>query len=229
MTLEDLIASFRLESADEARESNGQETDLLWATAHVTRWLNEAQDEAAIRKRLLPDAVDVTIVPDQSAYPFTQFFEITSAHLYRVIDLLTNPVTLERRGCELSIVSRERMAEIDPDWRVERRQPEHLVQEDTRIVLPAIISRDYVLKLEGLRLPEPMEEAEDEPEIAPIHHRFLVHWALFRAYGTQDADTYDANRSARELGLFEQYFGRRPDADLRKDMQADQPHVNKCW
>lgn len=232
MTLEELIAAFRQESGDKVRDIDGRTDDLLWSDEMLARWFTEAQEEAALRKRLLPDSTSVRVVPDQSAYPFTAFFEITRADLYRVTDLTTNPVTVERRGCELDIVSRERMDEIDPDWRVERREPGHLVQEDTRILLPAIIARDYVLKLEGLRLPlKPFTEDNlgAKPEIAPVHHRFLVHWSLFRAYGIQDADTFDAQRSARELGLFEAYFGKRPDADLRRDLRQDRPQVNKCW
>lgn len=232
MTLEDLIAAFRPESGDKVRDIHGRTDDLLWSDCMLARWFTEAQEEAAIRKRLLPDSMNVRVVPDKSAYPFTAFFEITRADLFRVTDLTTDPVTLERRGCELEIVSRERMDEIDPDWRLERDTPAQLVQEDTRILLPAIVSGDYVLKLEGLRLPLKAFSEENlgaKPEIAPVHHRFLVHWALFRAYGIQDADTFDAERSARELALFESYFGKRPDADLRKDLRQDRPQVNRCW
>lgn len=232
MNTAELIERFRRESDDRARSLNGDRRDLFWPDDEVAAYLTEAEQEAAIRKKLLPDAAVVRVVPDQSAYPFTTFFEITRADLYRVTDTSTDPVTLERRPCELCIVSRERMDEIDPDWRLERQAPRYLVQEDTRILLPAIIARDYVVKLEGYRLPLVALSADDDqraPEIAPVHHRFLVHWALFRGYGVQDADTFDPARSARELALFEQYFGKRPDADLRKDMRADRPHVNRVW
>ena len=46
MTLEELIASFREDSNDELEP-------YLWGDEAVTRWLNEAQDEAAVRGRLL--------------------------------------------------------------------------------------------------------------------------------------------------------------------------------
>ena len=232
MTLEELIAAFREDSDDQARDVTGRSDDVLWSDTAVASWLTEAQEEAAIRKRLLPDATTVRVVPGQSGYPFTLFFEITRAELFRVTDLTTVPVTTERRGCVLEVVSLDRMNEIDPDWRTERDAPRHLIQEDSRILLPALISRDYVLHLEGLRLPLKAFSADGEnakPEIAPVHHRFLVHWALYRAYSKQDADTLDASRASRELGLFEQYFGLRPDADLRKDSRADEPHVNRCW
>lgn len=232
MTLEDLIAAFRQESGDKPRDIGGSTDDLLWSDDALARWFSEAEEEAAIRKRLIPDVASVRVVPNQSGYPFTTFFEITRADLYRVTDLTTNPVTTERHGCELIIVSRDRMDEIDPDWRTERDAPRFLVQEDTRILLPALILRDYVLKLEGMRLPLKRFTEDNlgaKPEIAPVHHRFLVHWVHFRAYGTQDADTFDPQRSARELALFEAYFGKRPDADLLKDARADTPHTNKCW
>ncbi|MNR69382.1 hypothetical protein D3C85_1945780 [compost metagenome] len=52
---------------------------------------------------------------------------------------------------------------------------------------------------------------------------------LHRAYGKQDADTFDPARSQRALEAFEQYFGLRPDADLRRDQQANQVHHNVAW
>ena len=48
MTLEELIASFREDSTDKLEP-------YLWEDETVTRWLNEAQDEAAVRGRLLLD------------------------------------------------------------------------------------------------------------------------------------------------------------------------------
>ena len=48
MTLGELIASFREDATDKVET-------YLWEDEAVTRWLNEAQDEAAVRGRLLLD------------------------------------------------------------------------------------------------------------------------------------------------------------------------------
>lgn len=222
MNLEGLIASFRVDADDLARSLGGGQGDLLWSDDDVARWLTEAEEEAAIRKRLLPDEVSLPINAQTRAYPFTELFEITRAELQ----------PLAGDVIPLRIVSRDAMDGIAPDWRRATCSPTHLIQEDTRIVLAGAVAQAYTLNLEGLRLPKEPLSADDlfaSPEIAPVHHRFLVFWALHRAYGKQDADTFDPDRSAQALSRFEQYFGLRPDADLRKDMRADVVHHNRAW
>lgn len=222
MTVDDLIDSFRVDADDKARSLGGGQSDLLWSDDEVARWLTEAEEEAAIRKRLLPDEIIVPITAPARTYDFTAMFEITRAEL----------VPTAGESIVLKIVSREAIDRIDPGWRRCAYTPVHLIQDDTRIVLAGAISQDYTLHLEGLRLPKETLSADDStasPEIAPVHHRFLVHWALHRAYGKQDADTFDSDRSALALARFEQYFGLRPDADLRKDARADVVHHNLAW
>ncbi|QOF76069.1 DUF6682 family protein [Variovorax sp. 38R] len=222
MNVEDLIGSFRVDADDLARSLGGGQGDLLWSDDDVARWLTEAEEEAAIRKRLLPDEVALSITAPTRTYPFTELFEITRAELQPVGG---DPIVLR-------IVSRDAMDRIEPDWRRAACPPAHLIQEDTRIVLAGTIDQAYTLSLEGMRLPKVALSADDQtasPEIAPVHHRFLVHWALHRAYGKQDADTFDPARSQRALQAFEQYFGLRPTADLRKDMRADVEHQTRVW
>ena len=56
MTLEELIASFREDATDKVGP-------YLWEDETVTRWLNEAQDEAAVRARLLLDDSTPAVTP----------------------------------------------------------------------------------------------------------------------------------------------------------------------
>ncbi|ADU36224.1 hypothetical protein [Variovorax paradoxus] len=222
MTTDDLIKSFRLESGDQARSEGGGQSDVLWSDEEIAGWLTEAEEEAAIRRRLLPDEVSIPITAPTRAYSFTSFFEITYAELV--------PAAGDR--IVLKIVSRDAMNRIDPEWRRASCKPRTLIQEDVRIVLAGEVAEAYSLYLEGLRLPKNPLSADiptATPEIAPVHHRFLVHWALHRAYGIQDAEAFDASRSQRELATFERYFGLRPDADLRKDARADEPHQTIVW
>jgi hypothetical protein len=62
------------------------------------------------------------------------------------------------------------------------------------------------------------------PEIAAVHHRFLVKWALHRGYQKPDAEIFDATKSQRSLTEFEDYFGKRPDAWKRRRQNASRPH-----
>jgi hypothetical protein len=67
------------------------------------------------------------------------------------------------------------------------------------------------------------------PEINPMHHRHLVKWMLYRAYQKADAETLNPDKSAKSLAEFEDYFGTRPDADLRKQQFASTPHASMCY
>ncbi|GER16682.1 phage adaptor protein [Variovorax boronicumulans] len=227
MNLEDLTNSFRVDSDDESRAVSGGDGDLLWPAEDVTRWLNEGVDEAALRKRLLfedvlPAMCRIDVLVGQSAYPLhPALIDITAA-------FVTRPDG--GRPCQIFPTDRIELDRVRHGWRFERCEFKDFIQEDKRIVLPGIVDEPRTLRLEGYRLPlNPLVGDSDEPEIANTHHRFLVHWALHRAYGKQDADTFDPKRSALELTKFEDYFGPRPDADLRKDQHANRPHFNKAW
>lgn len=232
MNLRTLIDSFRVDSDDQARSVGGGQGDLLWPDADVARWFGEAEEEAAIRKRLLFDdytlaIVKIDVLAGQSSYPLDpRMFEVSKA---RLLDAQTG-----RHVEDLYVTTREALDQRCSSWRDDRRQPGFFVQDDTRIVLPGVVDRPYTLRLEGYRTPLSPVTAESDPdgtelEIGSVHHRFLVHWVLHRAYGKQDADTFDPNRSELALNRFEQYFGLRPDAELRKDQQANQPHHNVAW
>jgi len=231
MTLEDLIASFRVDADDVPTSVRGGERDLLWKDAELARFFGEAEEEAAIRKRLLFDdytesIVQIAVVPRQSSYPLDpRMFEVTKARL------LATPNGAWIR--DLHITTRDELDAVSPGWRDREGQPSHFIQDDTRAVLPGIVNGAYTLRLEGYRTPlSPITEESDgstRPEIASIHHRFLVHWVLHRAYSKPDSETLNPQKSALALAAFEDYFGRRPDADLRKDWQASQLHHNKAW
>lgn len=227
MTLEDLIRLFRLESDDKVRDVDGQSDDLFWSDEAVADWLTEAELEAAIRKRLLfedtrADMCLITVTSGSSSYTLhPAWFEITGAFLAR---------TGSTDYCRLHATDRDELDGLCPNWRFERYEPGAFIQDDTRIVLPGRVQFGYTLRLEGYRVPlEPLKNDGDEPEIAQVHHRMLVQWALHRAYGVQDADSFDPQRSDKALAKFVQYFGLRPDADLRKDARANHPHHNVAW
>lgn len=232
MTLDDLITSFRVDADDQLNDRNGSSGDLLWSDADLARWFGEAEEEAAIRKRLLFDdytlaIVRIDVLAAQSSYALDpRMFEVTKARLLNA--------DTGRFLEDLYITTRDALDEENRCWRDERRRPERFIQDDTRIVLPGIVDRAYTLRLEGYRTPlvPMMADSDPEsttPEIGAVHHRFLVHWVLHRAYSRPDSEVFNPQKAAIALGAFEQYFGLRPDADLRKDQQADRPHHNTAW
>lgn len=74
-----------------------------------------------------------------------------------------------------------------------------------------------------------MAGIDDVPEIAAIHHEYLVQWALYRAFSVPDTETFDPNRAAIAEREFTQYFGLRPDSDLRRITREDTPHEVEPW
>lgn len=217
MTLEQLIAQFRADARDNV-------APYFFSSDAVTGWLNEAEDEAAIRARLLFDDATVavcaiTVVADTHTYA-------THAAMLDITRAAFTPTGGEPLA--LHLVDRTEMERMDPDWRTSTGDPAYLVQDDTRVRMVPTPAVAGALVLECHRLPlVDMEDDDDAPEIAAAHHRHLVHWALHRAFSVPDSETIDPTRSASAEREFTRYFGIRPDAEKRRETSANQPHVNK--
>ena len=221
MNLKGLIAAVHTDADD-------LEDPPLLSTANVVAWLNEAEEEAAVRRRLLfeGDLEEMCLIDVEAgtrSYALDpRWFCITRAWL------------TDASGCVrlLHLTSRDALDRIRPDWRTKARDPDYLIQYDTRVEIGAPVAKAWQLHLEGYRLPlKPMLEDEQDdaqPEIGAAHHLYLRHWALHRGYSIPDTEVFDLQKAARAEAEFTRYFGPRPDADLRKDLQADQPHHNEA-
>jgi len=227
MTLEDLIDACRSDADDRADPP-------LFSDEDLAGWLNEAETEAAIRARLLfDDSYSINVVRDQSGYPFNKLFLINRAALYNVVVAEPARPSASRFERVLIPTTREQISQINVDWRTSSGCPEYFIQEETRVFLPCLVDRAYLLKLEGYRVPlVPMNAdlAEQvKPEIQPIHHRGLVNWALFRGYSRPDSETFNPGKAADAEGRFERQFGKNPGANMLKNSQANRPHFNTLW
>lgn len=213
MNLQQLDDIFREEAFDYKDEQ-------LWTPEVVASHLSEAEEEAAIRMRLLPDMVEVDTSPATPVYQLPgRFFEIIHA--------AWAPTGSERFE-SLHQTSIENLDAMRCDWRTERvSRPEYLVHNDTNIRLAGVMRRAGTLQIEGYRLPRrALKQPTDRPEINEAHHRHLVNWALYRAFLKVDSDTLDNARAANAYAAFERYFGLRPDAELNKWTRRDLQHHN---
>ena len=223
MTLLDLIAAFRVDADD-------LKTPRNWADKDVARYLAEAEAEAAMRKRLLPDTLtpavtEIEVTPGTSRYALhPSVFEVTAAWLYNAA---------ETQRTRLTPMDAATLSYTCPFWRSDRAMPERIVVEDGYILLPNQIIDPWLIRLEVMRtplVPLTMEQPDARPEIAEVHHRFLVHWALHRAYQKPDSETLNPGKSAQALADFEAYFGYRLTANQGMRNQADRPHrVRAYW
>ena len=202
-------------------------TPYLWQDEDIDDWLNEAQQEAAIRARLLratpqshPALCEFSLTAGESAVTVPDaLYEITHQEW---------AVGSERRP--LKLVSREWMDTTLPGWRaMPAGEPDYLVQDRQQLeVVPPPIADGAVL-IEGYRLPEPMGADDEEPGIPLAHHIYLVQWALHVGYSLPDAETFNPGKSQAAEAEFTRYFGARPDADLRADTRNDETHRIVSW
>ena len=213
-TLKQLIARFRQDARD-------LQEPYLFNKELVVEALNDAQHEAAIRARLLyecdaPAICEIALEPGESVYPFHEsLYEIT--HLVRL--------EAGQQDTVLELKSAEWLTRNYPNWRTDHKYVlPYAVQLDTQIRLATPAKAVGKLLLEGYRLPlRPMCEDRHVPEIAIAHHEKLVLWALHRAFSQPDADSFDPQRAEKALAKFTEYFGLRPDADLRRETREDEP------
>lgn len=216
MTLEDLIHRFRVLSLDNV-------TPPFWADEDVIDWLNEAQNEACIRARLIRED-ELEAVCSIALTPGTHTYALNPL-VYEIISLWIKPASGRKRPVKLR--SREWLDHHLLEWRDCPWPAEIAIQDDTTVRIVGAVEAGDTLELECYRLPRrPMASGTDRPEIHTMHHAHLVQWALHRAFGVPDADSFDANRSDRAEAEFTKYFGLRPDADARRETRTDQVHHN---
>lgn len=221
MKLQELILQFR-------RETDDLKDPVSWESGEIVAYLNEAEQEACMRARLLYDdyttaVTDTAVSAGKNRYVRDpRLFEITAAWLHDAADTRRSP---------LKVLTRDLLDKTRYNWRIERGIPEFLVVDDTALTLSHVFHEDYVLRLEGWRLPMEdlaLDKPLASPEIAAQHHRFLVHWAKYRAYQKPDTETLNPGAAQASLDAFEGYFGYRTFANQGLDLSAG-PQRNRCY
>lgn len=224
MTLQQLIDQFRSDVDDRI-------ATYLFSDADVIGWLNEAEEEAALRANLLFDATtseicDIAVTAGTSLYALDpRVFVIERASFLATGEDAENAIVLDLRD-RLS-VDRTR-----PSWRTTEMEPVELIVDETKVQLACLPASSGTLSLEVYRAPlEPMALGDGDvyPEIAPLHHRHLVEWAKYRAFSRPDAEVFDPKRAETAEANFTKKFGLRPDADMRRAAYEDQQHRTRAW
>ena len=219
MTLEDLIRRFRVLSLDNV-------TPPFWADEDITDWLNEAQNEACIRARLIRED-ELEAVCSIPLTPGTHTYALNPL-VYEIISLWIKPASGRKRPVTLR--SREWLDHHLPEWRECPRPAEIAIQDDTTVRIVGAVEAGDTLELECYRLPlRPMANDTDKPEIHLAHHQHLIDWALHRAFSVPDAEAFDPNRAALAEQAFTRYFGPLPDSDMRRITRHDQQHHNEVF
>lgn len=220
MTLGELMAVFRSFIGDASQP-------FIFEDELVKMWMNEAQDEACVRARLIHDAT-TSAVCSIAVTAGIRSYELHPS----IIDITRASFTETGSTTEnvLYLIDQVEMDRLYTDWRTRTDVPRQAIQNDTTLVLGCLPSTAGTIALECHRLPlvNIEDHPSESPEIGRIHHRHLGQWALHRAYSTPDADIFDPNKAATALAEFTRVFGLRPDADYRRACQANRPNCNKA-
>lgn len=186
-------------------------------------YLNEAEEEACIRAELLRDkssafcSIAVTATDEEYTLD-SSIFAIAKAYL------------VDAGNSKSALISTEdsMLDVLDPNWRGRVEKPKWFIHRDSSIELTPVPNDDYTLKLEVYRLPiASMALDTDSPEINRIYHRYLLYWALHRAYLVPDSDIFDERKAAQNESEFTKLFGFRPMANTRKKQYRNIPHRNQ--
>jgi hypothetical protein len=74
-----------------------------------------------------------------------------------------------------------------------------------------------------IRLPNVLESSDDIPEIDELFQPDLIYGVTGLAYLKRDTDTFDPQRSQRDLQIFSDRFGERLSAVVIRERQTDVP------
>lgn len=201
MSAKDIIREWRM-SVDDAVEP------FLWSEEEALAFLNEAQDEAVRRGRLLQDShtVEITqidLVVGQASYALDpRVLFIRKARIAGKLPL--------RR------MNEQDLATTFPYW--EEASPSEpsvfLTDTDTGYIrLHPAPKTAGLLLLTVVRDPlTDIKSEDDEPELNRRYHRSLQHWMSHKAFLKPDTETMDPKRAADALALFELEFGKKSSA-----------------
>lgn len=197
MNTGELIGEWRRQIKDTA-------TPYLISDESALIFLNQAQNEAARRARLLVDSTTDGVAR----------IAVTAADPIAAL----SPKVISIRRARMSAFSRmlakrsvRQMDEQYPGWEFAASSRPFIVivdyQSDALRLYPPPESADTLL-LTVTR--EPLNDLvadADAPEIAARYHHGLIEWMKYRAYLVDDADLYDPTAADKALARFTAEFG----------------------
>ena len=213
MTLADFIAEFRSVRDD-------TQAPYLWSDEDITRYLNDAVNEACERALLIEDRTTsaVCIISLEVGEPS-----------YPLHDSIIKVKRVVFDGRPLSETSVEKLDADDSYWESRSGDPrEYLLESNISIRFDRKPTAVADVSLTVYRTPlEPLsvDNMEGVPEIKALYHMRLLPWVYRCALLKHDAETYDKDRADQQEAIFTMNFGERPDANVQRKRRDKRPPV----
>ena len=225
MVVSELISAFRRDAGDAVKP-------YFFTDKDVIAWLNEAEDEACERARLIFDGTNQAICK----LPFNAGARFARLHpsILEVVD--AKWVTADTGATQaLRLTSRMHEETSGAFGRnsSDTGLPVLALHDEGMLSLWPVPNVSGYVWLQCYRRPLlpllPVDTEERSPEIHAAHHKYLVQYVLHRAFAVPDADAFDPSRSEKALKIFERRFGLGSMATVARRSRADQPRVNPAF
>jgi hypothetical protein len=248
MTLAELIRQFRV-LADDLPDAVANGIPR-WSDQDVVAWFNEAEQQAAYRRRELEEVSFPSYgTISASLNSLSNFPIIANQGLYQLDPrvLFIRRVQISGSTIPLAATDFRDMERWNYNWETEKASagepPDRYITQlheypwtHQTIRIWKCPYQNGTAYLSIVRLPmQEMSLPTHTPEIHSFYHHLLVNWVLHKAYSNMDTDTYNPELSKMYLADFERDFGTREAAEeseiaLQKQRSArNYKYANGIW
>lgn len=185
----------------------------LWSDAELDAYINEAQNEAAIRALLIRDTTTADVVEIAMA-DADEWLDLHESILLIEYAYITHPVSGNK--ARITEMGEDELNSSDSVM-ASKGIPRRFIHVGQQIRFYPIPNDSIDAQLVVRRLPlAAMIDGADAPEIGKQHHFRMLDWAARCAYMKRDSDAYDSKRAVEHEQLFIKSFGEMQDANVRR-------------
>lgn len=248
MTLDELVAELRENILFDRSDRTDGDSDLLWSTETLVRYINEAYQRFARLSLVLRDnttaaVTQVTLVTGQTEYPLHRaVLAVASARLTGDVGDLAragHSVLNAYRGPDPTYWDPAQLSQLPPGkplvFTMDETMAADATTPDTPIEAPVLRvyptpSATYngqIIQLRVVRMPLTAltlgeDMATQTPELPVAHHLEMLDWAAYLALRVVDRDAGYRERALEFRASFEQHVKQARTEMLRK-MHTPQP------
>lgn len=190
MNIAGLVSEARSDLLDDAV------APYLWSDVQLTRFVNEAVQEACLRAPLLERVKTLAITSDQADYKLDSS---TRQILFAKLNLGSGSL-IQTTESELSL-------NRGSNWRINTGTPTHYLRAGSKLRLYPIPTANDTLVISASHIPD--DDFEFEDDIDPAYHKPLLYYIAYKAYLLNDQDAHNPIKAADYLKQFEAIFGIR--------------------